>query len=106
MMPNSYNNYNNQTRIFTMFVQGEDLPNTYPVPLGTTGIFIDFSSKHFWVRENPSGVPMPLRMFTFDEVITNPTPQNGSGSGVSREEFNALSSKLDKLLAELGGVKS
>ena len=99
-------NFNQQQpQIFTMLVKGEDLPNTYPVGLGSTGLFIDFSSGKFWVRENPSGVPRPLRTFEFRETTPQPELQNGSGNFVSREEFVSLNEKLDRLINELGGAK-
>ena len=102
MVPN-FNQTAQQGQVFTMFVRGEDLPNTYPVQLGCTGIFIDFSAGKFWVRENPSGIPRPLRVFTFTEEAPQAMIQNGSNSFVSREEFSALSGKIDKLISELGG---
>lgn len=95
-----------QGTVFVMLVSGEDLPNTYPVQLGCTGIFIDFTSGKFWVKENPSGVPRPLRIFSFKEETPQPMiPASGTGSFVSREEFSALANKIDQLINDLGGAK-
>lgn len=103
-------NQNRQPQIFTMLVSGEDLPNTYPVGLNCIGLFIDFNACKFWVRENLTGVPKPLRVFSFNEIIQQPTYQNTDESIVSREEFNNLSQnvgnlseQINKLIAELGG---
>lgn len=95
-----------QGTVFVMLVNGEDLPNSYPVQLGCTGIFIDFTSGKFWVKENPSGVPRPLRVFAFKEETPQPMiPAAGTGSYVSREEFANLSAKIDQLINDLGGAK-
>lgn len=89
--------------LMTIYVNGEDDVNMYPVSAGTTVMLISFEQKRFWLKSRgTNGVPMPLRSFSFEELAPSYNNQNG---GVSREEFSALSSKLDKLIAELGGSK-
>lgn len=74
----------------------------YPVQAGTTVMLINFNSKKFYLKSRGNnGVPSPVRVFPFKEET--PVYQNQNG-GVSRDEFNALSSKLDRLLKELGGT--
>lgn len=87
-----------------VFVNGEDEVEKYPVAAGLTVMLIDFNLKKFWLKSTSiNGVPEPLRVFPFAEEKTDANIQNGQA--VSREEFEGLSAKLDKLIAELGGAK-
>ena len=93
----------NQGTLLTVFVDSEQEVNDYPVAAGTTVQLISFKMGKFYLKSTgTNGVPQPIRSFTFveDEIKTN--NQNDS---VSRDEFNALNDKLDKLIAELGGDK-
>lgn len=114
--PNYYNQTNmpqamqqtsaNSGNMMTIFVNSEAEVNNYPVAAGLTVLLISFDLKRFWLKStDTSGVPKPLRTFTFDE---NPQPMNvnQNGSSVTRQEFDALSNKLNKLLTELGGDKN
>ena len=69
---------NTQSGLMTIMVSSEDEMINYPVA---------------------AGVPQQPRVFEFTEKTTI-QPQTGS---VTREEFDSLSSKIDKLIAELGG---
>lgn len=95
---------NNTGSFMAVFVNGENEVNNYPVAPGLTVMLIDFNLKKFWLKSTGmNGVPQPLRTFPFEEETAaqaNPSPE-----AVSREEFNALNSKLDKLISELGGAK-
>lgn len=90
--------------LMTIFVQSEDEVSNYPVAAGLTVLLISFGLKKFWLKStDTSGVPQQPRSFSFNEE----TPlQNQNGSFVSRAEFSELSSKLDKLISELGGTKN
>ena len=98
------NNTSYSNSVMTVFVDGEAGANAYPVAAGYTVMLIDFNSGKFWIKgTDPNGVPQRMRTFEFKEKITQPmVPTN---DGVSREEFAALSAKLDKLISELGGTK-
>ena len=59
-----------------------------------------FNLGKFWLKStSTNGVPQQPRVFEFTEKTTL-QPQVGA---VTREEFNSLNSKIDKLIAELGG---
>lgn len=90
--------------LMTIFVQSEEEVNNYPVAAGLTVLLISFGLKKFWLKStDTSGVPQQPRSFSFNEE----TPlQNQNGAFVSRAEFSELSSKLDKLISELGGTKN
>lgn len=90
--------------IMMIQITNDDEVATYPVAAGTTVLLMNFNSKKFWLKSTSmSGVPEPLRKFTFSEEVTAQTvPSNG----VSREEFDSLSKKIDKLLKDLGGTNN
>ena len=88
-------------QLLTVFVDSETEVNDYPVAAGTTVQLISFKLGKFWLKSTATnGVPQPVRIFSFKEETPTPEIQNGA---VSREEFDALNTKLDKLLKELGG---
>ena len=88
-------------QLLTVFVDSEAEVNDYPVAAGTTVQLISFKLGKFWLKSTATnGVPQPVRVFSFKEETPAPKIQNGA---VSREEFEALNTKLDKLLKELGG---
>lgn len=90
-----------QTSLLTVFVDSEAEVNDYPVAAGTTVQLISFKMGKFYLKSTATnGVPQPVRVFNFTEETKAPEIQNGA---VSRDEFNALNAKLDKLLKELGG---
>lgn len=116
---NPYNNYqttvpipqmNNQPSpqnqqsagsIMTVFVHSEDEVIGYPVAAGVTVLLISFELGKFWLKStSTSGVPQALRIFPFTEETPK---QETTVNGVSREEFESLSQKIDKLISDLGG---
>lgn len=87
--------------LLTVFIDREEDVNDYPVAAGTTVQLISFKLGKFYLKSTgTNGVPQPIRVFTFSEATPKSEIQNGQ---VTRDEFNALSSKIDKLLKELGG---
>ena len=89
--------------IMTIFIGSEEEANSYPVAAGTTVLLLCFQLKKFWLKStSTSGVPEQLREFTFDEKTPTPVAQGG----VTREEFESLSRKIDKLINDLGGASN
>lgn len=87
--------------IMTIFVSSEDEVRNYPVAAGVTVLLLSFNLKKFWLKStSTNGVPESLREFPFEETTPQTQP---TGTGVSREEFDSLSKKIDKLIADLGG---
>ena len=98
------NQAQNTGSFMAVFVNGENEVNNYPVAPGLTVMLIDFNLNKFWLKSTGmNGVPQPIRTFPFEEEVLPVSNQNGNS--VSREEFEALNSKLDKLISELGGGK-
>ena len=89
--------------IMTIFIGSEEEANSYPVAAGTTVLLLCFQLKKFWLKStSTSGVPEQLREFTFDEK----TPTLTARGSVSRDEFDKLSAKIDKLINDLGGTSN
>lgn len=91
---------NTQSGLMTIMVSSEDEMINYPVAAGVTVLLISFNLGKFWLKStSTNGVPQQPRVFEFTEKTTIQPTTNG----VTREEFDSLSSKIDKLIAELGG---
>lgn len=68
-------------------------------------MLIDFTHGKFWLKSTAmNGVPQTPRVFTITEVPTQPA-QIQNGSSVTRDEFDALNAKIDKLISSLGGAE-
>lgn len=106
-MNNPYNPYQPQQNnygVMVVFVDGDNGARVYPVAPGNTVMLMDFNSAKFWLKSSDSnGIPS-LRTFEFKELFPQPQ-QVPNPSGVTREEFNSLNEKLEKLISELGGSK-
>lgn len=94
--------------IMTIFVNGEEEVLNYPVAAGLSVILMDFNHNKFYLKSTGvNGVPQPLRVFPFEENVQVPTaPTPVTDNYVTKDEFAELSSKLERLLTELGGVKN
>lgn len=112
---NAYNNqwYNPQgvqqqqpssNSVMVVFVEGEAGARSYPVAAGNTVMLMDFNSNKFWLKStDTTGMPQQLRTFSFIEEIPKVESTIKTVPVVTREEFDALSQKIDKLISELGG---
>ena len=92
-----------QTGLMTVFVNSEAEVANYPVAAGLTVMLVAFGAKRFWLKgTGANGIPEPIRTFEFAEV----TPKSNTDTGaVTREEFDSLSERLEKLIDSLGGNK-
>ena len=91
--------------IMTVFINSEDEVPGYPVAAGTTVLLLCFPVEKFWLKStSTNGVPEALREFPFKEKTIAPVQTNTNA--VTRDEFNELSSKIDKLIQELGGTQN
>lgn len=93
----------NSGSLMTIFVSSEDEVKNYPVAPGLTVMLISFNLQKFWLKStNTNGVPETAREFSFTEKLAAPETQKIQ-NGVTREEFDSLSKKIDKLIEDLGG---
>ena len=94
-----------QQGMFLVPVQNETAVNTYLVAAGNTVALADFSNGVMWLKSTSAqGIPEPVRKFELKEITPKPTVP-GAENMVSREEFTALSDKINKLLDALGEGK-
>ena len=82
-----------------IWVQGEAGAKAYPVAPGTSLLLMDSEREQFYLKSTDvSGMPMPLRLFTYKEVVqsTEPAPRNDIDLSryITREE---LDSRLNAL---------
>lgn len=82
------------------WVQGEEGAKAFMVAPGNTVLLMDSDGCSFYLKSaDASGMPQPLRIFDYVErtsaskgTATVPTPEY-----VTREEFNALSDKVNAI---------
>lgn len=83
-----------------VWVQGEAGAKSYLVAPNQTVLLMDSEEQRFYIKtSDPSGIPMPLRSFKYEELSA--APQAETGSFVTRKEFNELISRLK--LSEVTG---
>lgn len=80
------------------WVQGESGAKAYPVAPGNTVLLMDSENQVFYIKhvDAVTGMPQPLRIFTFKENIPEPAVE-ASHDYVTREEFEELKKTLDDL---------
>ena len=94
-----------------LWVQGEAGAKSWAVAPGKSVMLMDSESNTFYIKSSDaSGMPMPLRIFDYNERTVQQTqPQVvqhneiDTSQFVTREEFNK---KLDELFAQHGEVKN
>ena len=92
--------------LMTVLVSSEDEVNNYPVAAGMTVMLMDFGHKRFWLKSTAmNGVPQAPRVFTMEEISLQPPKIQNDPNCVTREEFDTLNAKLDKLISSLGGTE-
>jgi len=79
-----------------IWVQGEDAAKAYMVAPGNSVLLMDSEKSAFYIKStDPSGMPLPLRVFDFTErTARKPEPLEET---VSREEFAALMARIEVL---------
>lgn len=80
------------------WVQGESGAKSYLVAPGQSVLLMDSESNVFYIKSSdPSGMPMPLRVFDYTERVAK-NPQADNANYVTRDE-------LEKRLAEVMNAK-
>lgn len=74
---------------------------SYPVMYNSSELLMDNSKDVFYVKAVDSLGKVTIETFRF-EKIENEKPLNPDNF-VTKEQFNALASKLDFIISELGG---
>ena len=80
------------------WVQGESGAKSHPVAPNSTALLMDSEAQKFYIKTvDISGMPQPLRTFTYEEVKTE-TSAAPAADYITRAEF-------EKALAELAAPK-
>jgi len=80
-----------------IWVQGEAGAKAYPVQNGRSVVLFDSESEHFFIKTaDQSGMPQPLRIFSYSETNENEmkAPVVDTSMFVTREEFEAALERL------------
>lgn len=91
-----------------VWVQGEAGAKAYPVAPGSNMLLMDSESECFYIKSTDmSGMPQPLRVFEYKEVVaTQPAQQSHAAlpdmsQYVRKDEFDTLKKKFDELKKEM-----
>lgn len=81
-----------------IWVQGESAAKAYPVMPGQSVILMDSEATLMYIKStDQSGMPLPLRVFKYNEMSQNgnPAPQAESKNEfISREEFDKFREEI------------
>lgn len=92
-----------------IWVQGEAGAKAYPVAPGNSLLLMDSESDVFYIKSTDvSGVPAPLRMFNYTEIVQTQQPQEEQSTTqqldtsqfVTRSELDELRSAIEELKAK------
>lgn len=88
-------NQNPQHSNGIIWVQGEAGAKAFPVGPGSSMLLMDSERDCFYIKTtDASGVPMPLRTFTYTEVVQSQQARQPEPQYVTREEFEELKRML------------
>lgn len=89
------------------WVQGEAGARAWMMAPNSSVLLMDSESQRFFIKQTDQyGMPMPLRTFTYTEVVqgaqigTIPAAKAESSEYVTRAEFDALTKRIDELKGE------
>ena len=78
------------------WVQGENAAKSWYVPAGQTALLMDSEEMKFYLKSaDASGIPLPLRVFTYSEV--KEAPKGESSNYITRAEFDDLVKRIEVL---------
>jgi hypothetical protein len=71
-----------------VWVQGEAGAKAYPVAPGNSVLLMDSESDVFYIKStDASGVPMPLRMFNYTEIVQTQTKEQNTEAQLDTSQF-------------------
>lgn len=89
-----------------IWVQGEAGAKAYPIAPNTSLLLMDSESECFYIKTTDmSGMPLPLRTYHYEEVITPKVEVSNQSfdmnAYVSKEDFERLEQRIDNLSSKL-----
>lgn len=96
-----------------VWVQGEAAAKSYAVPFGASVPLFDTEGDVFYIKSvDSSGMPLPLRMFKYTEVLPQGVPVSSEGAKeydmskfLTREQLIEILTEMGVVAKEKGGVK-
>ena len=85
------------------WVQGEAGAKAYPVAPGNSMLLMDSENECFYIKStDASGIPMPLRVFTYNEIVQTqqvqtPSPEDNTEQYVTKSEFDELKKIIEEM---------
>lgn len=85
-----------------IWVQGEAGAKAYPVAPSNSVLLMDSETECFYIKStDASGIPMPLRAFTYTErkesVPNEPTNSIDTSNFITRDEFDELKRTIESM---------
>lgn len=85
------------------WVQGESGAKSYMVPANGTVLLMDSESDQFFLKStDASGMPLPLRVFKYSEVVSQPQNQRSHVADeevyVTKDEFENFKREMKKMM--------
>lgn len=79
-----------------IWVQGEAAAKAYLVAPGKSILLMDSESNKFYIKSaDASGMPIPLRIFSYSEETAANTPQIDTSQFVTRKELEEVLAKFN-----------
>lgn len=105
--PNAFQQPTQQQNGGINWVQGEEGAKAFAVDPGQNVLLMDAETSAFYIKStDPSGMPLPLRVFDYTErTAQKQTISVPQSDFVTRKEFTDVQSKLDEL-SEIVAAKS
>ena len=84
------------------WVQGVEGGKAQFVAPGSSDVFFDSEEQQFFIKTvDVSGMPAPLRVFRYEEVVAANTPNTQEALAyVTQDEFNALKKSVESLMTK------
>lgn len=91
-----------------IWVQGEAGAKSYLVAPNATVLLMDSENSRFYLKSSDaSGVPLPLRKFTYSEdteTLQNNAQAIQTDSGITQEAFNGMAEQLETLKSDYDNI--
>lgn len=90
-----------------VWVQGEAGAKAYPVPAGSNALLMDSESECFYIKStDASGMPMPLRVFKYEEIVNTQPVIQQSHAALPDNQMYAKKEELEELRREVNKLQS
>ncbi len=87
--------YPQQSDSSIIWVQGESGAKAFPVQNGKSVVLFDSETERFFIKTaDASGMPQPLRIFSYSEDKEPKSPSADNSAFITREEFDNVIKEL------------